>query len=236
MEQTGHHAGVTTARQSAWQDDGFLLFADAVSPEDCQVAIAALESTSREGPGDRRLLEQSWCRGIAETLRSDGRFREALPAGHVATLCTFFSKSTSTNWLVPLHQDLSIAVAERIDDASLGGWSEKDGVLHVQPPFAFLETLVAVRVHLDDCGADDGPLHVVPGSHRSGRLAPADATRLRNAQGTQACVARRGDVLIMRPLLLHASSKATGSNRRRVLHYVFGPHELPHGLRWHMAL
>ena len=38
--------------------------------------------------------------------------------------------------------------------------------------------------------------------------------------------------MLMRPLLLHASSKATGASRRRVLHFVFGPPALPHGLAW----
>ncbi|WP_182990142.1 hypothetical protein [Massilia sp. Se16.2.3] len=36
----------------------------------------------------------------------------------------------------------------------------------------------------------------------------------------------------MRPLVLHASSKASGTSLRRVLHIVFGPPALPYGLRW----
>jgi hypothetical protein len=40
----------------------------------------------------------------------------------------------------------------------------------------------------------------------------------------------------MRPLLLHASSKASGSSLRRVLHFLFGPRDLPHGLRWQHAI
>jgi hypothetical protein len=40
----------------------------------------------------------------------------------------------------------------------------------------------------------------------------------------------------MRPLALHTSSKATGTGRRRVLHVVFGPPELPFGLQWQHAV
>jgi hypothetical protein len=51
-----------------------------------------------------------------------------------------------------------------------------------------------------------------------------------------ACNAHRGSALVMRPLLLHASSKASGLSRRRVLHLLFGPRQLPHGLNWqHVA-
>jgi hypothetical protein len=40
----------------------------------------------------------------------------------------------------------------------------------------------------------------------------------------------------MRPLLLHASSKGSGTSARRVLHFVFGPRQLPHGLAWELAV
>lgn len=93
-----------------------------------------------------------------------------------------------------------------------------------------------MRVHLDDCGADDGVLNVVPGSHRFGRLSPQAAAELRERHGVRPCLARRGDALLLRPLLLHASSKARADSRRRVLHFVFGPGELPGGLRWYRAV
>jgi ectoine hydroxylase-related dioxygenase (phytanoyl-CoA dioxygenase family) len=106
----------------------------------------------------------------------------------------------------------------------------------VQPPVSVLADLLAVRVHLDDCRANNGPLRVIPGSHRHGRLTSADARTHRSAAGEIACTARRGTALLMRPLLLHASSKATMDVPRRVLHFVFGPPVLPHGLQWHHAV
>jgi hypothetical protein len=42
----------------------------------------------------------------------------------------------------------------------------------------------------------------------------------------------RARAMLMQPLLLHASSKATGTSRRRVLHFLFGPPALPCGLAW----
>jgi ectoine hydroxylase-related dioxygenase (phytanoyl-CoA dioxygenase family) len=101
---------------------------------------------------------------------------------------------------------------------------------------AVLELLVAVRAHLDDCGSASGPLRVVPGSHRDGRLSAEAASALRGQRGEFECVARRGDVLVLRPLLLHSSSKAQGPAPRRVLHFLFGPQELTCGLKWHRVV
>lgn len=189
------------------------------------------EQISAQGSaGSRTLLSQAWCGELADSLVSVPALRCLLPHGHVAVQCTFFEKSGSVNWLVPVHQDLSIPVLERVDDAALRGWSRKDDGWYVQPPAAVLEQMVAVRLHLDPCGGSDGPVHVVPGSHQQGSISSQVAVAMRRNE--LACLAEVGDVLVMRPLLLHRSSKATGASRRRVLHFLFGPAELPHGLEW----
>lgn len=106
----------------------------------------------------------------------------------------------------------------------------------VQPPDAVLADLIAVRVHLDDSAVGNGPLRVVPGSHENGRLTAAAAVSQRTVAGEVVCSAARGGALLMRPLLLHASSKADVDMPRRVLHFLFGPSELPLGLQWHLAI
>jgi ectoine hydroxylase-related dioxygenase (phytanoyl-CoA dioxygenase family) len=144
-----------------------------------------------------------------------------------------FDKTPATNWKVAWHQDLTIAVAERIDVPGYGPWSTKGGILHVQPPTAVLEWMLAVRVHLDDCGPENGPLRIVPGSHRQGRLDVA-AIRAWIERGTAVdCPIGRGGILAFRPLLLHASSRAAVPRRRRVIHIEFAGSELSGGLRWH---
>ena len=40
----------------------------------------------------------------------------------------------------------------------------------MQPPVHVLEDMLALRFHLDDSHEDNGPLRVIPGSHRMGRL------------------------------------------------------------------
>jgi ectoine hydroxylase-related dioxygenase (phytanoyl-CoA dioxygenase family) len=92
--------------------------------------------------------------------------------------------------------------------------------------------MLAVRVHLDDCGPENGALRVLPGSHREGRLSDADVDRWRAEVPELLCAARAGDALLMRPLLLHASSAAVSPAHRRVLHFEFGAGNLPAGLEW----
>ena len=69
-----------------------------------------------------------------------------------------------------------------------------------------------------------------------GFLGNEAALALRDRSGERVAEVPRGAALLMRPLTLHASSKSMGASRRRVLHFVFGPPELPYGLRWRYAL
>ena len=217
-------------------DEGFVSIESMLDAGECDALTAKLDRASPGSAGSRALLSQAWCRELAARMRGHHILRTLLPTAHVAVQCTYFEKSMSRNWLVPVHQDLGIPVAERIDHPQLNAWSHKEGSWHVQPPPSVLQQLIAVRLHLDDCLADDGPLRVVPGSHRLGIIDDETAAAMRRNEGEVACVGARGSALLMRPLLLHASSKACGTSLRRVLHMVFGPPALPFGLRWHHAV
>lgn len=194
---------------------------------------AASCGTGRSG-GTRRLLALDWCQALARRLRQ--RVPALAGSSQVAVQCTYFEKSTAQNWLVPLHQDLAIPVRAQVPAPGFSAWSRKEGDVFVQPPAAVLQQLTAVRVHLDACSEEDGPLQVVPGSHRLGILDAQAAAVAGSAGDPVACIAGVGDALVMRPLLLHASSKATGTGMRRVLHFVFGPPALPHGVAWRHAV
>lgn len=215
---------------AAFEADGFALIPALLTGDDLRTVDDAL--AVRADIGARDLLAEPWCIDLAWRLQGHSHLAGALPRTHVPVQCTAFEKSVARNWLVAVHQDVAVPVAARIEHLALGGWSNKGGTWFVQPPDAVLSQLVAVRLHVDDCCIDDGPLHVVPGSHRHGRLGDVDAIAMRDARGTVACPVPRGGAMLMRPLLLHASSKATGASRRRVLHFLFGPRELPYGLAW----
>ena len=217
------------------EQNGFALLPSILPPS----ALSSLdlpELTERGRGGSRCLLDQPWCADLARQLLQHPALRDLIPDDHVAVQCTYFEKSATRNWLVAVHQDLSIPVATQLEHPELRGWSHKDGSHFVQAPREVLEQLLAVRVHLDDCGPDDGPLRVVPATHTQGIIDAHRAVELRDASGETECAMERGDALAMRPLLLHASSKGRGNSRRRVLHFVFGPPALPFGLRWQVAV
>ncbi len=132
-----------------------------------------------------------------------------------------------------LRFDWCVQLANEIRNTLIS--TRKDGALFVQPPSTVLENLVALRFHIDECGAEDGALKLVPGSHRLGRVSDADKARLRDELGEVIGAVEKGGAMAMSPLLLHASSKATGGSRRRVLHFMFGPPALPYGLEWPQA-
>jgi hypothetical protein len=219
---------------ATFDDSGFLIVPDVLAPEQCE-ALGAIVSSGVE-TDSRNLLELAWCQDLALALKRHIGIAPHLPEGALAVQCTLFDKSPERNWLVASHQDLSIPVREKVESAACSGWSVKGGVTFVQPPTAVLADLVAVRMHLDDCDASSGPLRVVPGSHRYGRFAAENARDQRQSNGEVTCTLRRGGALLMRPLLLHASSKAISDLPRRILHFLFGPPLLPLGLRWHHAV
>lgn len=213
----------------AFIQTGHATLPDVVTAPQLQALDAALENVPANA---RQMLRLDWCRELAEQVRAQLVAAGLIGPDHIAVQCTYFEKSREHNWLVAPHQDLSIPVKVRVDHTALGGWSEKDGMLFVQPPVAVLEHLVALRLHIDACGPEDGALKVIPGSHLNGRLGEDDKALAKAGAEAVLCPVARGAGMAMRPLLLHASSKATGSSRRRVLHFLFGPPALPCGLEW----
>jgi hypothetical protein len=215
-----------------FKKDGYFVIPGVIDAVLNRRLTAFVGGIANGGAGSRKLLDDAWCRHLAGALRGDARVRSLLPRDAVAVQCTLFDKSPTKNWLVSLHQDLSIPVRDRVDGPECSGWSEKEGQLYVQPPVSVLERLVAVRVHIDDCPAEGGALRVVPHSHLDGRVDPSQAEALRQHHGETVVPVAQGGVLVMLPLLLHASSKTTSPTPRRVLHFVFGPPSLPLGLDW----
>jgi ectoine hydroxylase-related dioxygenase (phytanoyl-CoA dioxygenase family) len=137
-----------------------------------------------------------------------------------------------SNWKVTWHQDLSIAVREQCVVPGYGPWSKKAGMIHVQPPVQILENILAVRLHLDNCGIENGPVRVISGSHFSGKLDPASIEKWCRDNPAHDCLVPKGGALLMRPLILHASSSALRPEHRRVIHLEYTASHLPDGLEW----
>jgi ectoine hydroxylase-related dioxygenase (phytanoyl-CoA dioxygenase family) len=211
---------------------GYAVIADLVDGAELAEIARFADGLVCDRASTRRLIELPWCRELAARLMRDERLSGILSTAVIPVQCTLFVKSIESNWLVALHQDLSIPVAEHVESPGCQGWSEKEGELFVQPPVSVLDTVLALRLHLDDCKERNGALRVVPGSHRLGRLTTAEAIQAKDERGEVCIEVPRGGAMLMRPLLLHASSKVSIARVRRVLHFVFAPAELPGALRW----
>jgi ectoine hydroxylase-related dioxygenase (phytanoyl-CoA dioxygenase family) len=109
----------------------------------------------------------------------------------------------------------------------------KDGVNYVRPPAEVLSSLIALRIHLDECNISSGPLRVLKASHKLGRVPHEQCTALAASHEEQVVTGGVGSAFLMRPLLVHASSKAISSHCRRVLHLEFAAFELRDGLCWY---
>jgi len=144
-----------------------------------------------------------------------------LGAAAVPFKATLFDKNPEANWLVAWHQDTALPMCERREAAEWGPWSEKHGVTYAHAPRRVLERIIALRLHLDDSTADNGPLRVLPGTHTLGVLSDAQVHELSLRVQPVACMVAAGGLVVMRPLIVHASSKLNDGAPRRVLHLEY---------------
>jgi hypothetical protein len=159
------------------------------------------------------------CR-VAAALKEELIAAGILPAPSVALQAIAFDKTAETNWKVAWHQGLMFPFARPVTTKGYDLPTRKGDVDFARPPLSVLEEMLAVRLHLDDCDATNGPLKVCPGTHALG-LIPSDKCGSLAKDGSILCLAKEAEALLMKPLLLHSSSKATEPKHRRVLHLVY---------------
>jgi ectoine hydroxylase-related dioxygenase (phytanoyl-CoA dioxygenase family) len=134
---------------------------------------------------------------------------------------TLFDKSPTSNWLVVWHQDTALPLCERREVPGWGPWSIKEGVNYAHAPASALEQVLALRLHLDDSIAENGPLRVLPGTHSLGVLSDEALRDLSTQIEAIDCTVPRGGIIAMRPLVVHSSSKSQSNVPRRVLHMEY---------------
>ncbi len=219
-----------------FDSNGFELLPSVINEEQVSVllnAIGELEQQSGKA-GRRNLLSRcDAVRRFAISEHAIGVARAALGAAVKPVRAIYFDKTPEANWYVTWHQDLAIAVTEKKPEITgWGPWSVKDGVIHVQPPSNVLESMISLRFHLDNCPVENGAIKFIAGSHLSGVLTAGEIDTLRDSAEPIVCAAALGDVIAMRPLILHSSSVSTSPEHRRVLHIEYAAFELPYGLHW----
>lgn len=185
-----------------------------------------LEALAGRVPADRAGVRLRGTHGLEELLGRDA-LGALLPGMHPVR-AILFDKSLDANWGLGWHQDRTIAVEARADVPGFASWSVKQGLLHVEPPFALIERMRTIRVHLDPVPADNAPLLIAPGSHLLGRIVEAEIESVIARCGTAQCLAETGDVW----LYATPSAASARAGRRRVLQVDFSAEPLPPPLAW----
>jgi len=219
---------------TALAHDGFAILRNAVRAD--LIARLADLCDAVPGAGIRNLFDVvPEAREVARAEPIRAALRRILGSRIALTRAILFDKQGAANWSVPWHQDTVIAVERKVDTPGFGPWSIKQGVTHVTPPARVLESMLTVRVHLDDADATNGALSILPRTHTRGILDDDHIRDLRDSIEPVLCECRAGDALLMRPLLLHASARSTSPRRRRVIHLEYGTSRLPGKLQWARA-
>ncbi len=220
-----------------FERDGFLLVEDAVDAK----SLAAMRAQFDEWVEASRSRDAAW----GETL--DGRARFDLEPGRDSTPAALRRVNAPTDVSECFHRvmrdsRMTDAVADLIGPnvkfhhSKIN--SKQPGAAtavkwHQDFPFTphSNDDLVTALLMLDDVNADNGPLQVVPGSHRgeiydlwhAGRFtgAVADEVARRCEAESVACTAAAGSVCLMHTRLLHGSAPNRSARPRTLFIAVY---------------
>ena len=217
------------------KENGFEIHSGFLSHEWVRVIIAEIEALDL---GDQkhgiRNAEKKFT-SVKKLVESDllrHKAKSYLPRSPELVRVIIFDKTPDKNWFVTWHQDKTIAVSHKYEIEGWGPWTVKDGVHHVQPTLHVLEEMITFRIHLDDANERNGCLKVIPKSQRLGILNKIEQDLVVAGSAEYVCSVKSGDLLVMRPHLLHSSSKAMAPSHRRILHVEYSSFQLPKGLAW----
>ena len=216
---------------SQLEDDGVIIVERVVSESLLQTLRGHFSQIAIERPGARGFdLSHEILAPISGKLASLASFLASRPMNPVRVL--FFDKTPDSNWSVPWHQDRTIAVEQRHDVFGFGPWSVKNGIAHVEPPVEVLEDMLTLRLFVDDCDTDNGPLEVARGSHRVGRIAANRVKEVAARSDIFVGTGHAGDVLAMKLLAIHCSKRSAAVDHRRVIHVDYASRDLAPPLQW----
>lgn len=204
-------------------NDGYAILPQVLTSEEIDQLLSDLERSSaqRSRAGVRHLMTIPAVTKLANDHRMLGIAQAVLGNNALPFKATLFDKSPEANWLITWHQDTALPLCEKQEILGWGPWSTKEGVVYAHAPSSALERVVALRLHFDDSNLDNGPLRVIPGSHCEGVLSDEQVEKIVDKGESVTCLVEQSGVIVMRPLIIHASSKSQSDRPRRVLHIEY---------------
>ncbi|HEY0042424.1 MAG TPA: phytanoyl-CoA dioxygenase family protein [Flavisolibacter sp.] len=219
---------------------GYTVIENVFSAAEISVIVLAIEKADSDKATFRKskdlfairqfLNEVPGIAGLIFSKQLNSVIEELFGREYFVVKSIYFDKPGDSNWFVSYHQDLTISVDKKVMVEGFGPWSTKQNQYAVQPPLSILENNFTIRIHLDDTNENNGALRVIPSSHAKG-IYRADTINW-NDEVEETCNVPKGGIMLMRPLLLHASSRTTNNEKRRVIHIEFSSSDLPMPLEW----
>lgn len=206
-------------------DDGYAISPNVLTKEECDHLLKELTTwtAGRSRAGIRHLMRCPVISSLARDTRLQTLAQTALMETTNPYRATLFEKTRESNWLVSWHQDTAVPLEKKFASSEWGPWSTKFGIMYAHAPAWALDRIITLRIQLDPCAQDDGPLRVIPRSHQKGVLSDSEIHLISQHEHPVECLVPQGGVLVMKPLIIHASSKSKGGTPRRVLHIEYAP-------------
>jgi ectoine hydroxylase-related dioxygenase (phytanoyl-CoA dioxygenase family) len=221
-------------------DNGYTVVEDIYTSDEVKALLREIGNADTDQPTFRKTKDLFAIRQFLKEIpavipivfndRLKSLINNLFGSGFFAVKSIYFDKPEKSNWFVAWHQDLTISVNKKRDLSGYGPWTVKQNQFAVQPPLEILKNNFTVRIHLDDTDADNGALKVVRGSHLKD-LYRAETINW-GIETEDICAVKAGGVMIMKPLLLHASNRTTNNSKRRVIHIEFSRADLADDLKW----
>jgi hypothetical protein len=221
-------------------DSGFTVVEDIYTNDEVRSLLAEIDRTDTNQPTFRKTADLFAIRQFLKEIPAvipmifNGRLRllisDLFGTGYFAVKSIYFDKPEKSNWFVAWHQDLTISVSKRQEIVGYGPWTVKQNQFAVQPPLDILKDNFTVRIHLDNADAGNGALKVVSGSHLKEVYRPETINW--DIETDAICPVKAGGIMIMKPLLLHASNRTINNKKRRVIHIEFSRADLAGDLKW----
>lgn len=219
---------------------GFTIFEPIYSNEELEQLITLINQADQTNDTFRKsenlFAIRQFLKEIPETIpvifneRLNAIISQLFGKDYFSVKSIYFDKPERSNWFVAYHQDLTISVNKKSHINGYTLWTVKQGRYAVQPPIDIIQNIFTVRIHLDDTDENNGALKVINGSHIKGIYRPETIDLEKEIETI--CKVPKGGIMIMKPLLMHSSSRTTSNSKRRVIHIEFSNNGLPEDLTW----
>ncbi len=219
--------------ESSYQQKGYEIINQVYSNEEVDQILAILKAKSIEHKFGVRefLVDNPELTQPIFTKKLLELIKEIAPNCKQAIKSIYFDKPPNANWIVNWHQDLTINLKSKKETPKFKNWRVNNQRTIVQPSIDILKSIFTIRIHLDDCTSENGALRVIEGSHKKGVIEIKDWMKEKPGE-EKICEVKKGGILIMNPLILHASRRTENQKNRRVIHIEFSGQELPNQLEW----